>query len=95
MFDVRASYTFNFVPEAVLSSALDGKQAAPATTNGSTASFGCSSWKRWLNGTTIVLGCNDVFGQDPPEAAGWRIKYPGFLYDPTGRFVYVSLTKKF
>ena len=94
MFDVRASYTFNFVPEAVSSSALDGKQAAPAT-NGSTASYGCSSWKRWLNGTTIVLGCNNVFGQDPPEAAGSVRKYPGFLYDPTGRFVYVSLTKKF
>ena len=51
-----------------------------------------------LNGTTITLGCNNIFGQDPPRAYGFGgngTNYPGFLYDSTGRFVYVQLTKKF
>ena len=36
--------------------------------------------------------------QDPPKAYGFggnSTGYPGFLYDSTGRFVYVQLTKKF
>ena len=52
-----------------------------------------------MNGTSITLGCSNVFGQDPPKAYGYgggnSTKYPGFLYDATGRFVYVQLTKKF
>ncbi|MFL6513827.1 MAG: hypothetical protein ACJ8M1_02255 [Chthoniobacterales bacterium] len=40
-----------------------------------------------MNGTTLALGCNNVFGQDPPEALGSNIHYPTFLYDPTGRSV--------
>ena len=39
--------------------------------------------------------CNNVFGQDPLFAANVILHYPNFLYDPTGRFVYVSLTKEF
>ena len=55
-------------------------------------------WKQVLNGTTITLGCNDMFGADPPRAYGFggnATNYPSFLYDSTGRFVYVQLTKKF
>ncbi len=51
-------------------------------------------WKRLLSGTTITLGCNNVFDHDPPRA-NTTTNYPGFLYDATGRFVYASLTKKF
>ena len=40
----------------------------------------------------VTIGCNDIFGQDPPKSIGG---YPVFAYDPTGRFVYVSVTKKF
>jgi hypothetical protein len=74
----------------------DGKavESAPAQT----ANEGLPLWKRALNGTTITLGCNDIFGQDPPFASGQAGNgngYPGFLYDSTGRFVYVQLTKKF
>jgi outer membrane receptor protein involved in Fe transport len=57
-------------------------------------------WKNLLNNTTITLGCNDVFGQDPPEqlgsfAASNANDFPGAIYDNVGRFVYVELTKKF
>ena len=74
----------------------DGKATESPTAQ--TASYGLPVWQRVLNGTTITLGCNNIFGQDPPKAYGFGgspTKYPGFLYDATGRFVYVQLTKKF
>ena len=51
-------------------------------------------WQRFLDGTTLTVGCNNVFGQDPPTA-NTGVGYPDNLYDPTGRFVYVSLRKEF
>ena len=51
-----------------------------------------------LRGTIITIGCNNIFGQDPPKAygeGGNGSGYPGFTYDATGRFVYGRLTKKF
>jgi outer membrane receptor protein involved in Fe transport len=51
-----------------------------------------SKWKQLLSGTTFTLGCRNVFDHDPPDAVG---NYPRYIYDPTGRFIYVSLTKKF
>ncbi|MBA3963921.1 MAG: TonB-dependent receptor [Chthoniobacterales bacterium] len=51
-------------------------------------------WFHILRGTTITVGCNNVFGKDPPTAAT-STNYPGALYDSTGRFIYLSLTKKF
>jgi outer membrane receptor protein involved in Fe transport len=50
--------------------------------------------KRILNGSTITLGCNNVFGHDPPDA-NTATNYADFAYDSTGRFVYISLTKTF
>jgi outer membrane receptor protein involved in Fe transport len=69
-----------------------GKSTENAATQ--TASFGLPCWKRLLNGTTVTLGCNNVFGHDPPDAFT-TANYADFLYDSTGRFVYVSLQKKF
>ena len=65
-------------------------ESAPAQT----ANFALPVWKRLLNNTTLTIGCNNVFGHDPPDAAT-STNYAEFLYDPTGRFVYVSLTKRF
>jgi iron complex outermembrane recepter protein len=51
-----------------------------------------------LRGTIITIGCNNIFGQDPPKAwgeGGNAVGYPGFTYDATGRFVYLRLTKRF
>jgi outer membrane receptor protein involved in Fe transport len=54
------------------------------------------TWERLLNDTTITLGCNNVFGHDPPTAAAAATaNYADFIYDSTGRFVYLSLTKRF
>ncbi len=102
-FDGQASYNFSF-PSPVGSHPVagyskgasemdlgrDGKPIASAAEQ--TANSGIPVWKRLLNGTTLTLGCNDIFGQDPPKSGGG---YPVFAYDPTGRFVYVSVTKKF
>jgi iron complex outermembrane recepter protein len=109
LFDGQLSYDFTFVAPVEtqpvpgyskdakdMEKGKDGKavESAPAQT----ANAGLPIWKRCLNGTSITIGCNDIFGQDPPFASGQAGNsngYPGFLYDSTGRFVYVSLTKKF
>ena len=59
-----------------------------------TVNYSMPCWKNLINGTTVTLGCNNVFGHDPPDAIA-NANYADFLYDSTGRFVYVSLTKKF
>jgi iron complex outermembrane receptor protein len=104
-FDVQASYNFAFAapvetkPVAASTQATskvtvagEGKSvesvAAPMATSA------LPTWKRLLNDTTITLGCNNVLGHDPPDAAT-NTNYADFLYDSTGRFTYVSLTKKF
>jgi outer membrane receptor protein involved in Fe transport len=102
-FDAQLSYDFTFAaPAEIRSIAGDSKstadesrpQAGKAGTStwGQTAAYGQPVWQQLLNGTSITLGCNDVFGQDPPRSFA---QYPVFAYDPTGRFIYVSLTKKF
>jgi outer membrane receptor protein involved in Fe transport len=109
MFDGQLSYDFTFVPPVEnqpvsgyskdakdVTSGHDGKATESATTQ--SANYGLPIWQRVLNGTTITVGCDNIFGQDPPKAYGFGgspTKYPGFLYDATGRFVYVQLTKKF
>jgi iron complex outermembrane recepter protein len=101
-FDVQASYNFVFVP-AVETAAVPG-YSKNATSSGDgkstenaaaqTANFGLPCWKRLLNNTTVTIGCNNVFGHDPPDAFTGS-NYADFLYDSTGRFIYASVTKKF
>ncbi len=104
-FDAQASYDFTFVAPVEtqpvagyakdtqdMTLAHDGQPVESA--GAQTANFALPIWKRLLNHTTLTLGCNDVFGQDPPQAQS-TTNYADFLYDSTGRFVYVSLTKKF
>jgi hypothetical protein len=107
--DGQASYNFTFVPPVEnapvpgyskdakdVVRGKDSKVAETAPTQ--TANYALPMWKRILNGTTITVGCNDIFGQDPPDAfgeGGNAEGYPGGLYDSVGRFLYVSLDKKF
>ena len=107
--DGQASYNFTFVPPVEnapvpgyskdakeMVRGKDSKVAETAPTQ--TANYALPIWKRILNGTTITVGCNDIFGQDPPKAygeGGNAEAYPGGLYDSVGRFLYVSLDKKF
>lgn len=107
--DGQASYDFTFVPPVEnqpvagyskdakdMSTGKDGRMTE--SSEAQTSSYGLPIWQRVLNGTTITVGCDNIFGQDPPKAYGFggnSTNYPGFLYDATGRFVYVQLTKKF
>lgn len=102
-FDVRGSYNFIFVapvesnPVAGFSKNVQDVSTAPdnkPTSALQPVNHALPMWKQILNNATVTLGCNDVFGQDPPHAAAIA-NYADFLYDSTGRFVYVSLTKKF
>src|SRR3984893_15423531 len=76
-----------------------GKDGAPVeTASAQTSNYSRSVLDHLLRGTIITIGCNDVFGQDPPKAfgeGGNAVGYPGFTYDATGRFVYGRLTKRF
>jgi len=53
------------------------------------------TWKRLLHSATLTIGCNNIFGQDPPKAYNGNTRYPDFIYYSTGRFIYASLKKTF
>jgi len=103
--DLIASYTFNLPPTApaeVPGFAKDGgknvkmdgkeKNVVPV----STAEYGCSNWKWWLNNTTITLGMQNVFDEDPPFVAdAFENGYDESLATIKGRFWYVQLKKRF
>ena len=102
--DLIASYTFNLPPPApapVPGFAKDGgknfkmkdgkeKNVIPV----STAEYNPCGWRAWLNNTTISLGMQNVFDEDPPFAAGAG-GYDASLATIKGRFWYVQLKKKF
>ena len=104
--DLILNYTFNLPPPApaeVPGYAKDGgknvkmkdgkeKSVVPV----STAEYGCSNWKWWLNNTTITLGMQNVTDEDPPFVAGsFENGYDESLATIKGRFWYVGLKKRF
>lgn len=96
LFDIQASYDFSTLvrKSSATTNTYSKDKAGPPTDASDTMSF-CD---RLLNGTTITVGCNNIFDKDPPFASGQggnSTGYPGFTYDATGRFYYVRLTKKF
>ena len=104
--DLILNYTFNLPPPApaeVPGFAKDGgknvvskdgkdKNVVPI----STAEYGCSNWKWWLNNTTVSLGMQNVTDEDPPFVAGsFENGYDESLATIKGRFWYVGLKKRF
>ena len=104
--DLILNYTFNLPPPApaeVPGFAKDGgknvaskdgkeKNVVPV----STAEYGCSNWKWWLNNTTVTLGMQNVFDEDPPFVAGsFENQYDESLATLKGRFWFVGLKKRF
>jgi iron complex outermembrane receptor protein len=88
--DLQASYEFAFTPEDLPNYSKDKggksvKETVPGTLTG---------WKKWLNGTKITVGCLNVGDADPPFS-NIEEGYDTSTADPTGRFVYASLRKKF
>jgi outer membrane receptor protein involved in Fe transport len=104
--DLIASYTFNLPPPApdeVPGLAKDGgkkikmndgkqKNVIPV----STAEYNPCGWRAWLNNTTISLGMQNVFDEDPPfVAVSGENGYDESLATIKGRFCYVQLKKRF
>lgn len=109
-FDAQLSYDFTFATPVAANSAVPGysKDAkevvrgkdGKAVESTETANYSMPCWKNLVNNTTITVGCNNVFGQDPPVQKGAfgasnANNFPGAIYDNVGRFVYAELTKKF
>lgn len=70
----------------------EGKNVVPV----STAEYSSSGWRAWLNNTTIALGMNNVFDQDPPFVAGYvENGYDEWHTNIRGRIWYVALKKRF
>ena len=53
---------------------------------------GWPTWRVLLDRTQLTIGINNIFNHDPPRSLD---NFPRFIYDPTGRFFYASVTKKF
>jgi outer membrane receptor protein involved in Fe transport len=104
--DLIASYTFNLPPPAsapVPGFAKDGSKNVK-TKDGkaknvmpvSTAEYNPCGWRAWLNNTTITLGMQNVFDEDPSFVAGsFENGYDESLATIKGRFWYVQLKKRF
>ncbi len=104
--DLILNYTFNLSPTApaeVPGFAKDGgknmkikdgdeKNIVPI----SKAEYRCSTWQWWLNNTTVTLGMQNVFDEDPPFVAGsFENAYDESIATIKGRFWYVGLRKRF
>ncbi len=104
--DLIASYTFNLPPPSpaeVPGFAKDGGENVKAKDGKkknvipvSTAEYSPCGWRAWLNNTTITLGIQNVFDEDPPfVAASFANGYDESLATIKGRFWYVQLKKRF
>ncbi len=82
VFNLQASYTFE---------KQEMDKFIPGPRNGD------FDWRNIVAGTTITVGCNNIWDFQPPFTADTNdnLGYdPGYA-DPTGRFIYAELTKRF
>lgn len=101
--DAQLSYTLIFTPPVeaapVPGYSKGGKEVASKEKEAPPVPYAMPCWKNLLNNTTLTVGVNDIFGEDPPTSYGFElgnsIGYPGSLYDNLGRFWYVRMIKKF
>jgi iron complex outermembrane receptor protein len=104
--DLLTSYTFNLPPSAgaeVPGLAKDGGKNVnmkdnkeKSVTPVSTAEYNRCGWRAWLNNTTITLGMQNVFDEDPPFVSdSVENGYDESLATIKGRFWYVQLKKRF
>jgi iron complex outermembrane recepter protein len=89
--NMRLSYEFGkgHVDAApVVTESKDGKSTVPGAAT--------TSWyERVLNGTSLAVGCNNIFDRTPPFVNGANSATDLSLYDGFGRFVYFEISKKF
>ena len=94
--DMQLSYEFKR-PEAVAATdtksySKDGKSVSTPVAGADSSSI----WERILWGTTIRVGCNNVFDRNPPTVLGaFNDNYDTSLYSIRNRYYYIGLNKKF
>ena len=105
--DLIVNYTFNLPPPApaeVPGFAKDGGKNVRSGKDGkeknvvpvSTAEYGCSNWKWWLNNTTITLGLQNVTDEAPPFVAlAFESQFDESIANIKRRFWYVGIKKRF
>jgi iron complex outermembrane receptor protein len=105
--DLIFNYTFNLPPPAVQTEvaghAKDGGKNVPMKDAKekhvmpvSTAEYNPCGWRAWLNTTTITLGMNNVFDEEPPfVAAAGENGFDEVTANAKGRFWYIALKKRF
>ena len=81
-FDMQASYTFD-------KQEMDKWAPLPKSDG--------FDWRGVLQGTKITVGCNNVYDFQPPFTANPSdtLGYDPDYADPTGRFIYAEISKKF
>ena len=103
--DLITSYMFNLPPLAsaqVPGFAKDGGKTVKMTDSKqknvipvSTVEYNPCGWRAWLNNTTVSLGMQNVFDQDPPFVVNRENGYDESIATIKGRFWYVQLKKRF
>lgn len=101
------NYTLNF-PAPAAQSEVAGYEKNPAANSShsqapeknvqprSTAEYHACGWRSWLDHTTITLGINNLFDEEPPfVAAAFENNYDEATANPRGRQWYVALKKRF
>ena len=105
--DLIFNYTFNLPPPAAQSEVAgyskdggknvkmkDGKEKNVMPV--STAEYNPCGWRAWLNNTTLTLGIDNVFDQEPPfVAAAFENGFDESTANPKGRLWYVGIKKRF
>jgi iron complex outermembrane receptor protein len=104
--DLILNYTFNLPPPAPAEvpgfvkdggknvKTRDGKEKNVIPV--STTEYNPCGWRAWLNNTTITLGMQNVFDEDPPFVnSAIENGYDESLATIKGRFWYVQLKKRF
>lgn len=95
--DGRLSYTFKgkTMPGPVVD-AKDAKTMMDGKGGGGVAGAPqMSAVQRLLDGTTVAVGCNNIFDEDPRFVPRQNGATDLSVYDPYGRFVYFEVSKKF
>jgi iron complex outermembrane recepter protein len=101
--DAQLSYSLIFVPPVeaapVPGYSKGGKEVVGKEKEAPPVPYVMPCWKNILNNTTITVGVNNIWGEDPPVMFGFEhgnaVAYPGSTYDNLGRFWYVRMIKKF
>ena len=89
--DLQASYEFNFTAGDLPNYSKD-KSGGKASKEMLTGTL--TGWKKWLNGTRLTVGCDNVGDVEPPFS-NLTEGYDTATGDPTGRFIYASIRKRF